>query len=88
MNPSSAPVQETDELIHRQPHERLSNLELHVLQRIACGQALPDVVRMLGTNLQTVQAYKSSILTKMGLTHEDAIVRYARFQKLVADDGL
>lgn len=88
MNPSSPPVAapKVDEFTRHLPHERLNNLELHVFQRIACGQTLTGVARTLGTTVETVEAHKLSILSKMGLPDDDTIVRYALSKRLIADD--
>ena len=90
MNPSRTPfpVPEVDRVIRRLPHERLGNLELHVFLRIARGQTLPEVVRTLGTSLEAVGMRRPNILAKTELPHDDAIVCYAVFQKLIADDDL
>lgn len=89
MNASSTTLHapRIDELIRRLPHERLTALELHVLLRIARGQTLPGIARVLDTSVETVRLHRLNILARMELPHNAALVGYAASERLIADEN-
>jgi len=65
------------------PHEVLSSRELQVLQLIARGEAIKQIAAKLALSDKTVSTYRSRIATKMGLTTNVALTRYALKHGLV-----
>jgi len=65
------------------PHEALSSRELQVLQMIAKGKAIKEIAAELALSEKTVGTYRSRIATKMGLTTNVALTRYALKHLLV-----
>jgi two-component system, NarL family, invasion response regulator UvrY len=67
----------------RAPHEALSIRELQVLQMIAQGKAIKEIAAELGLSEKTVSTYRSRIATKMDLSTNVALTRYALKHGLV-----
>ncbi|MCE2693755.1 MAG: response regulator transcription factor [Verrucomicrobiaceae bacterium] len=67
----------------RAPHEALSIRELQVLQMIAQGKAIKEIAAELGLSEKTVSTYRSRIATKMDLSTNVALTRYALKHLLV-----
>jgi DNA-binding NarL/FixJ family response regulator len=65
------------------PHEALSIRELQVLQMIAQGKAIKEIAAELGLSEKTVSTYRSRIATKMDLSTNVALTRYALKHGLV-----
>jgi len=68
------------------PHQRLSDREFDVLQRIVAGQTISEISKELCVSAKTVSTYKARILAKMQLPHEAALVRYAIRHKLFGEN--
>jgi len=64
------------------PHERLSDRELEIFDRIVAGQRLMDIAKDLGLSIKTVSTHKTNVLKKMGMTTEAELVRYAMLRHL------
>jgi len=64
-------------------HESLSTREHQVMLLIAKGQSLKEIAAELSISAKTVGTYHTRILTKMGLTNDIQITRYALLNKLV-----
>jgi DNA-binding NarL/FixJ family response regulator len=58
-------------------HEALSNRELEVLKLIAAGESLNHIAGKLHLSPHTVTTYRSRILTKMGLSNNAELTRFA-----------
>ncbi|SAL36779.1 two component LuxR family transcriptional regulator [Caballeronia choica] len=67
------------------PHQRLSDRELDVFQRICAGETITEIGEALCLSAKTVSTYKARILEKMQMPHEAALVRYAVRHKLFDD---
>jgi DNA-binding NarL/FixJ family response regulator len=67
----------------RAPHEMLSSRELQVLQMIAQGKAIKEIAAELALSEKTVGTYRSRIATKMDLSTNVALTRYALKHLLV-----
>jgi two-component system, NarL family, invasion response regulator UvrY len=62
---------------NRPAHERLSNREFQVLERLARGESLTKIAAALHMSTKTVTTYRSRILQKTGLTSNAELTRYA-----------
>ena len=68
---------------HRAPHEKLSDREYRVMWLLASGNPINDIARELQLHPSTVSTYRSRVLTKLGLTTNADLVRYAIRQQLI-----
>jgi two-component system, NarL family, invasion response regulator UvrY len=69
-----------EELTGRQthlPHERLSDREYQILQRIAQGKVTKEIAGELCVTAQTVSTHRARLLKKMGLQTNADLIRYA-----------
>lgn len=64
------------------PHELLSGRELQVLRLIARGQSLKQVAGQLGLSEKTVATYRARLGSKLGLSTNVELARYAISHKL------
>jgi DNA-binding NarL/FixJ family response regulator len=69
------------------PHQRLSDREFDVFRRIAAGQTITEIAQELCVSSKTVSTYKTRILEKMQMPHENGLVRYAIRHKLFDDEN-
>ena len=63
-------------------HESLSNREREVLRLLGLGRTLKEIAGALALNEKTISAYRSRILTKLGLRTTAELVRYAVMNRL------
>lgn len=61
----------------RLPHEALSDREYDVLCRLGRGQTVGDIARELSLSVKTISTYRVRILSKMGMTTNAQLMRYA-----------
>jgi DNA-binding NarL/FixJ family response regulator len=59
------------------PHTRLSNREFEVFSRIVRGISLTAIAEEFSLSVKTVSTHKSHILTKMDMSTQVDLVRYA-----------
>lgn len=59
------------------PHERLSDREYQIFEKIIIGTRLTDIANELNLSIKTVSTHKSRILQKMNMGGETELVRYA-----------
>lgn len=64
-------------------HETLSTREYQIMLMIAKGKSLKEIAGELSISAKTVATYHTRTLTKMGLTNDIQITRYALLNKLV-----
>lgn len=64
------------------PHHRLSARELQILQLIVGGTSLTEIGQRMFLSVKTVSTYRSRILSKMDLSSNADLVRYALKQGL------
>lgn len=67
----------------RLPHERLSNREFQVFRLIASGKSVTEIARELSLSVKTISTFRTRILTKLGLTHNVDIIRYAIKHRII-----
>ena len=65
------------------PHKLLTNREFEVFNRIVQGVSLTEIAEELSLSIKTVSTHKSNILTKMSLSSQVDMVRYAIDHKLL-----
>jgi len=65
------------------PHERLSDRELQVMERLGAGKTLTEIGKELCLSVKTVSTYRSRIVEKMHLRTTADIIRYVLTEKLV-----
>ena len=63
-------------------HESLANREREVLRLLGLGRTLKEIAGALALNEKTISAYRSRILTKLGLRTTAELVRYAVMNRL------
>lgn len=64
-------------------HDKLSNREMEVLQRLVAGERLTDIAQALHLSVKTVSTHKAHVLEKLQLPNLAALVRYGMEQGLV-----
>lgn len=69
--------------IERPIHDMLSNRELQILLLIGEGKKLSDIASELSLSPKTVSTYRSRLLSKMGLKHNNELIRYAIDNELI-----
>lgn len=65
------------------PHEALSARELQVLRLVALGHSAKQVADALGVSEKTIGTYRARIASKLGLSTNVELTRYALAHKLV-----
>ena len=63
--------------ISRSGHERLSDRELQVLQRIASGKTVSEIADEISLSANTISTYRARILEKLALQNNAELMRYA-----------
>lgn len=58
-------------------HERLSEREFQVLQRLVSGQRLSDIAADLYLSPKTISTYKMRLMDKLGVRSNAELIRYA-----------
>lgn len=64
-------------------HERLSDRELQVLQKIASGHTVSEIARELVLSVKTVSTYRSRVLEKLDLVNNAQLMQFAMEERLV-----
>lgn len=67
------------------PHERLSDRELDILQRLATGNRPTEIAQALHISVKTVSTHKARILARLQLPNAAALVRYAIEHRLIPE---
>lgn len=67
----------------KQPHERLSDREFHVLRLIASGKTVSEIGQELSLSVKTISTYRARILEKMNLKNNAELMRYALDNQLL-----
>ncbi len=65
------------------PHETLSDREFQVLRLIAAGRTASEIAAQLSLSVKTVSTYRSRLLTKMNMSTNADLMRYALDHGLV-----
>jgi two-component system invasion response regulator UvrY len=64
------------------PHTLLSDREFEVLTHILRGSSLTDIANELSLSIKTVSTHKSHIYSKMGISTQVDLIRYAMEHRL------
>ena len=72
-----------DKKAHEEPHKRLSDREYQVMCMIASGKSVKHIAAELALSVSTISTNRVRILTKMNLTSNAEITRYALQNHLV-----
>jgi two-component system, NarL family, invasion response regulator UvrY len=67
----------------KQPHEFLSDREMHVLQKIASGKTVSEIADELSLSVNTISTYRSRLLEKLLLNNNAELTRYAMDNNLI-----
>lgn len=62
---------------HEAPHERLSDREFEVFERIVQGESVSEIAAQLHLSPKTISTHRSRILQKMDLRNNADLIRYA-----------
>jgi DNA-binding NarL/FixJ family response regulator len=65
------------------PHTQLTEREFQVFLAIAVGKPVRDIARELNLSVKTVNNYRLTVLTKMGMKNNAELVRYAVIYHLI-----
>lgn len=65
------------DLAGNHPHHRLSPREMEVLGLMVRGRSLKEIAGQLGIHPKTVSSFRARILTKLGVSTNAELVRYA-----------
>jgi len=65
------------------PHEQLSEREFQVLCSLAKARTIKEIAAELSLSVKTVSTYHVRLLTKLGMTRDAELVRYAIDHRLV-----
>ncbi len=68
-------------------YSTLSNREFEVLVRIVRGVSLTDISKEFSLSVKTISTHKTHIMTKLGVSSQADLVRYAIEHKLLDLDG-
>jgi DNA-binding NarL/FixJ family response regulator len=66
-------------------HASLSDREYQILLLIAEGRSISEIAEQLFLSVKTVSTHKSNILTKMNMTTQAELIRYALVNRLIED---
>ncbi len=59
------------------PYTLLSSREREVMRLLVRGYSLADIAKMLCLSIKTIDTHKTRIMTKLGITKKNELVRYA-----------
>lgn len=65
------------------PHDALSSRELQVLRAVATGHSLKEIAAQLALSEKTIATYRARLSSKLGLSTNVELTRYALANKLV-----
>ena len=67
------------------PHQRLSDREFQIFEHIVRGMSMTDIANELSLSIKTVSTHKSHIMSKMDMSTQVELVRYAIAHHLMSD---
>ncbi len=59
------------------PHERLSDREFQVFEKLVAGQTVTGIAEELNLSVKTVSTHRSRLLQKMEMNNNAELIRYA-----------
>ncbi len=76
-------------LIHidtdKQPHETLTNKEFEIFKLLAIGKTITQIAESLSVALTTVSTHRGRIMTKLNLSTNSELTRYAIAHHIISD---
>lgn len=69
----------------KQPHELLTNKEFEIFKLLAIGKTITQIAESLSLALTTVSTHRSRILSKLNLTTNSELTRYAISHHIISD---
>jgi len=69
------------------PHQKLSDREYDVFQRLVAGESVTDIAARLNLSGKTVSTHKARLMEKLGVDNQADLVRYALRHHLASDAG-
>lgn len=69
--------------LDQDPHENLSDRELEVMRSLSLGRTVKEIAWELNLSVSTVSTYRVRILSKMNMTTNSELTRYAFKHRLV-----
>lgn len=69
----------------KQPHELLTNKEFEIFKLLAIGKTITQIADSLSLALTTVSTHRSRILSKLNLTTNSELTRYAISHHIISD---
>lgn len=72
----------------KKPHEHLSNRELEIFKLLAIGKSTSEIADTLMLAATTISTHRYNILSKLGLSNNAELTRYALANQIITDIGL
>lgn len=69
----------------KKPHEMLSNREFEIFHMLASGKTSSQIAESLSLALTTVSTHRNHILSKLGLSNNSELTRYAIANHIISD---
>ena len=69
----------------KKPHETLSNREFEIFHLLASGKTSTQIAESLSLALTTVSTHRNHILSKLGLSNNSELTRYAIANHIISD---
>ena len=69
---------------NKKPHELLSNREFEIFKLLALGKSLTQIAEMLSLALTTISTHRGRIITKLHVTTNADLTRYAITHNIIA----
>ena len=69
----------------KKPHELLSNREFEIFHMLASGKTSSQIADSLSLALTTISTHRNHILTKLGLSNNSELTRYAIANHIISD---
>ena len=70
---------------NKKPHELLSNREFEIFKLLALGKSLTQIAETLSLALTTISTHRGRIITKLHVTTNADLTRYAIAHNIIAD---
>ena len=69
---------------NKKPHELLSNREFEIFKLLALGKSLTQIAETLSLALTTISTHRGRIITKLHVTTNADLTRYAIMHNIIA----
>jgi two-component system invasion response regulator UvrY len=72
-----------DEAVERPKHHDLSDREIEILQRLAEGKSPKEIARAYSLSVNSINAYRNRVLSKLKLKTNYDLIKYAYKNKMI-----